>query len=543
MKYFIGKASLVRTDIMEFVCDTRYIVLPTNRHAKSKRLEFYHKDKLIYDLDIKLDYKFPEQMFYLDVARFIGMNLKIISIQYIEFEIKKANALPEDQSRYKGKYRPLFHFTTKSGWINDPNGLFFYNGQYHLFYQYNPVGVQWGNMHWGHAVSEDLIHWYEKDIALYPDELGTMFSGSAIIDKDNVTGLKENSNDTILLYYTAAGGTSLLSEGKSFTQCLAFSADGGTTFKKYDKNPLIANIDEGNRDPKVIYHSQSGNYVMALYMSGNDFALFISKDLLNWKLEQRISLGDDWECPDFYPLPVDGDPNCVKWVLTGASDRYIVGSFDGYAFKPETPVKKLQYTSKSYASQSWSNICETDGRRIRITWNRFEIPNMPFNNSMTFPCEMSLKRFSGEIFLCAYPVDEIEKLYKNLYKKFDLLVPVLCEYTYNLNEMAYDIKLVFSNDCKSSAIISMFGLDIHCDCFNNEIVCGGDTAPMIAVEGITDLRLLIDVNGTEIFINGGKAFMCVGHLQDYNLNKLTVKTTGNDIVLKSLEIAELRGIR
>jgi len=527
---------------MDFKCDARYIVLPTNRHAKSKKVEFYHNDILIYDLDVKLDLKFPEHMFYLDVSRFIGMNLKLKSIPFIDFNIQKADNLPEDYSKYPGKYRPFFHFTPKSGWINDPNGLFYYNGQYHLFYQYNPVGVQWGNMHWGHAVSEDMIHWDEKDIALYPDELGTMFSGSAIVDKDNVTGLKENSNDPILLFYTAAGGTSSLSIGKSFTQCLAFSADGGVEFKKYDKNPLIPNIDEGNRDPKVIYHAESGNYVMALYMSGNDYALFSSKDLLNWELTQRISLGDDWECPDFYSLPVDGDPNCVKWVLTGASDRYIVGSFDGYEFKPETTVKKLQYTNKGYASQSWSNINETDGRRIRIAWNRFEIPNMPFNNSMTFPCEMSLKRFSGEIVLCANPVYEIEKLYKNLYKECDLIVPVSCEYTYNLNGMAYDIKLAISNACRGSFCISIFGLDIHCDFYKNEIVCGGDTAPMIAVEGITDLRLLIDVNATEIFINGGKAFMCVGHLQDYNLNKFTVKATENDIVLRSLEIAELSGI-
>lgn len=527
---------------MDFLCDSRYLVLPTNRHAKTKRLEFYHNDKLIYDLDIKLDYKLPEQLFYLDVSRFMGMNLALKSAPCIDIEVQKAENLPEDHLKYPGKYKPLFHFTSNSGWINDPNGLYFYDGQYHLFYQYNPVGVQWGNMHWGHAVSNDLIHWLEKGIALYPDELGTMFSGSAIVDKDNVTALKEGQHDPILLYYTAAGGTSLLSKDKSFTQCLAFSVDGGNSFKKYHKNPLIPNIDEGNRDPKIIYHAETGNYVMALYMIGNDFAFFSSKDLLNWELKQRISLGDDWECPDFYPLPVDDDVNCVKWVLTGASDRYIVGSFDGYEFIPETSVKKLQYSTKSYASQSWSNICKNDGRRIRIAWNRFEIPDMHFNNSMTFPCEMSLKNYSGEVFLCANPVHEIEKIYRNLYRESDLKIQASCEYTHNLNGMAYDIKLVFSNDCSSSVCISAFGLDIHCDFIKNEILCAGDTAPMISVEGITDLRMLIDVNATEIFINGGKAFMCIGHLQDYNLNKFSIKATGNDIEMRSLEIAELNGI-
>ncbi len=167
---------------------------------------------------------------------------------------------------------------------------------------------------------------------------------------------------------------------------------------------------------------------------------------------------------------------------------------------------------------------------------------MPFINSMTFPCKMSLEKFLGEIFLCAYPVDEIEKLYRNLYRELNLNIPASGEYTYKLNEMAYDIKLVFSSDCSSSFCISVFGLDIHCDFYKNEIVCAGDTAPLLSDEGITDLRLLIDVNATEIFINGGKAFMCVGHLQDYNLNKLVIKASENDIELRTLEIAELSGI-
>jgi sucrose-6-phosphate hydrolase SacC (GH32 family) len=450
--------------------------------------------------------------------------------------------LPDTHLEYREKYRPLFHFTTKSGWINDPNGLFNYDGKYHMFYQYNPVGIQWGNMHWGHAVSEDLIHWEEKDVALFPDELGTMFSGSAIVDVHNVSGLKENSYNPILLYYTAAGGTSMLSQGKQFTQCLAYSTDGGSIFKKYDKNPLIPNIDEGNRDPKISFHAESGNYVIALYMTGNDYALFSSKDLLNWNFIQRISLDDDWECPDFYPILLDNDPSCVKWLLTGASDRYIVGSFDGFQFKPETSVKKLQYSSKSYASQTWANICESDGRRIRIAWNRFEIPGMPFNNSMTFPCKISLKSYIEDIFLCVYPVEEIEKLYKNSYREISVKVSALCEYSKILSEMAYDVKLVFVNDRKSSVRISVFGLDIHMDFSQNEIVCAGDTAPMIAVKGFTDIRLLIDVNATEIFINDGKAFMCVGHLQDYNLNKFSIMTTQDDIEVSSLEIAELRSI-
>lgn len=527
---------------MEFKCDTKYILIPTSRHATIKRLEFYHGDQIVYDVDVRLDFKFPDQIFHLDVSRFKDMELKLKTTPDMDFEIEKTDTLTRHNSNYCERYRPLFHFTAKSGWINDPNGLFSYNGKYHMFYQYNPVGVQWGNMHWGHAESDDLVHWEEKDVVLYPDEMGTMFSGCAFVDKNNASGFKVNSNDPIFLYYTAAGSTSLLSQGRQFTQCLAYSTDGGITFKKYDKNPLIPIVDEGNRDPKISFHAESGNSVMSLYMSGNDYALFISKDLLNWELIQRLSLGDDWECPDFYPIPLDDDQSCVKWVLTGASDRYIVGSFDGFQFKPETSLKKLQYTDKSYASQSWNNICESDGRRIRIAWNRFEIPDMPFNKSMTFPCKMSLKRFYDDLFLCAYPVDEIEKLHKNLYRETNMKVSASFEYSRVLNEMAYDIKLVFVNDRKGSARISMFGLDIDLEFIQNEIVCAGDTAPMISVGGFTDIRLLIDVNATEIFINDGKAFMCVGHLQDYNLNKFSIMATEEDVEISSLEIAELNSI-
>jgi len=527
---------------VEFRCDTKYILLPVNRHATPKRLEFYHEDSLVYDLEVHLDFKYPEQVFYLDVSRFMDMELKLVSNPLMEISFEKADILQDVQICYQGKYRPLFHFTAKSGWINDPNGLFFYDGAYHMFFQHNPVGVQWGNMHWGHAVSNDLIHWHEKDIALYPDKMGTMFSGSAIVDKLNATGLKKNSNDTILIFYTAAGGTSLLSHGRSFVQCLAYSIDGGYTFKKFDENPLLENIEEGNRDPKVIYHTASCNYVMALYLTGNDYALLCSKDLLNWNLTQKICLGDDWECPDFYPLTVDDDPSCVKWVLTGASDRYIIGTFDGYEFKPETPIKKLQYTDTGYASQSWSDIHESDGRRIRIAWNRFEIPDMTFNKSMTFPCQMSLKRFFGEMFLCAYPIDEIQKLYKSFHKETNLTVTALCEYSKILDERAYDIKLEFTGNCGTSVHISVFGLDIGCDFLKDEIVCKGNTAPMLSVAGVTDIRLLIDVNSTEIFVNSGKVFMCIGHMQDYNLSKFIVRTADKDIELKLLEIAELRRI-
>ena len=203
---------------MELVCNTKFWLFPASHFAQNKRLYFYMDDKLVYDLVFPLDYDNPEYEFPLNVERFQGKKIRIECNEDMEVQIKESNTRNDV---FDGKYRPYAHFTAKRGWINDPNGLVYYNGQYHMFFQHNPVDCKWENMHWGHAVSNDLIHWEEKDIVFYPDEDGTVFSGSAIVDWKNVTGLKQNENDVILIYYTCAGSTSEASKGKPFTQNLA----------------------------------------------------------------------------------------------------------------------------------------------------------------------------------------------------------------------------------------------------------------------------------------------------------------------------------
>lgn len=186
-----------------------------------------------------------------------------------------------------------------------------------MFYQHNPVGNGWGNMHWGHAESDDLVHWEEKEIALFPDEMGTMWSGSAVIDTNNVTGFKENEHAPLILFYTAVGtDTSKTAADKPFVQCLAYSVDGGETFKKYQKNPIIPQAIIGNRDPKVVYCEEMGCYLMALYMSGNEFRLYKSDNLIDWKSFQNLSIPGDDECPELYPIIADSGKK--YWILTGA---------------------------------------------------------------------------------------------------------------------------------------------------------------------------------------------------------------------------------
>ena len=370
-----------------------YLVLPINNSAECRKI-MLHGEMGAYSLDVRLDRLNPEYYSYVPV-NFLG-----------EFRVEPedggysiAEALPDDT--YREPLRPLFHFTAAQGWNNDPNGLIYYEGRYHLFFQHNPAGNQWGNMHWGHAVSEDLLHWKELDIALYPDETGAMFSGSSIEDTHNVTGLKENAHNPLILFYTAAGNP--------VKQCMAYSTDGGNTFKKYAGNPILPNIISDNRDPKVIWCDETDCYILALYLDGNTYALFRSDNLIQWREFQRIELPGDSECPDFYPLMLGAER---YWVLSGASDKYYIGKFENGKFVPVQPVLSMHDEGcKLYAAQTFSGI---SGRRIRISWDTGNLAaenKMRWGCGMSVPADMQLMRDeNGYIRLCAVPVPELEKL-------------------------------------------------------------------------------------------------------------------------------------
>lgn len=526
---------------MRLRCDSRYIILPVSHQAEKRSLRFLEMGKLIFELKVGLDFANPEVEFYYNIERFAGKEIELAAEPEIAMEIRKSNAKYPSEEKYNGKHRPGFHFSSQRGWLNDPNGLVYYRGVYHMFYQYNPVGCIWGNMHWGHAVSSDLVHWEEKEPALYPDETGTIFSGSAIADYRNVTGLKQNENDVILLYYTAAGNSdSELSRSRRFAQCLAYSSDGGKTFEKYSKNPVVPFIEHENRDPKVIYDQERDIYVMVLYLAGNRYLLLTSSNLLEWEQMHEIILPEDAECPDFYPLALDDNVNNIKWVFSGASDRYLIGSFDGRSLRPETGTKKLQYSSDSYAAQTWSGISSADDRRIRIAWKRFDMPSMPFNMSMDFPCEMKLKTFDGEAFLCAYPVREIEGIRGTGFHACDVRVSPSEKFSRPLAGRLYDIIFSIPGNSEAGFSIGVFGMKLKGDLAGARLTCCGNSAPLESFGGSIELRLLVDVNGMEIFINKGKAFMSIGHIQDYDMNDLVFETFDREIVLEEINVTELK---
>ena len=315
------------------------------------------------------------------------------------------------------KYRPQIHFTPAKNWMNDPNGMVYADGTYHLFYQYNPQGNDWGNMSWGHATSTDMIHWTEQAVALTRDELGDIFSGSAVIDKDNTSGF--GANAMVALYTSASGAQQ---------QSVAYSTDGGKSFTRYINNPVIRNDDDNLRDPKVFWHEETKQWVMALangWKMGVDF--YTSPDLKNWAfqshffiaLKGRPSL--QWECPDLIPFELNGQK---KWVLIvsvnpggpilGSGTMYFVGQFDGKTFTAddlEYPLW-LDYGMDNYAGVTWSN---TGNRRVLIGWmNNWQyagaVPCSPWRSAMTLPRELKLVEYGSKPLLTSAVVSEIDKI-------------------------------------------------------------------------------------------------------------------------------------
>ena len=274
---------------------------------------------------------------------------------------------------YQETYRPQFHFSAKENWLNDPNGLVYYKDEYHLFFQHNPTGIDWGNMTWGHAVSTDLLHWKQLPNAIEPDDLGTIFSGSAVVDWNNTSGFQTGTEKVLVAFYTSAGDYA--AEKKAFTQSIAYSNDRGRTWTKYEGNPVIGHIEGHNRDPKVIWHEPTQRWVMALYLDGNKFALLGSTNLKEWAPLCEIEMPGVTECPDLFELPVDGNPENMKWVFWGGNGNYVIGSFDGTNFTKETEPLQSEWGRNGYAGQTWSDI--PGGRREKA-------PN-PVDEERPFP--------------------------------------------------------------------------------------------------------------------------------------------------------------
>lgn len=335
--------------------------------------------------------------------------------------LSSLNPLAANGAELNHHYRPQFHFTPKKNWINDPNGLIYVNGEYHLFFQYNPEGKNWGHMSWGHAVSKDLLHWKELPVAIPEDDKYMIFSGSAVLDKENTAGFGKNA---IVAIYTSATRT----EPKIQSQSIAYSNDYGRTFTKYEGNPILDIGSSEFRDPKVFWDEKRRRWAMVLVKAlEHKVSIYSSKDLKTWSHESDFgpaaNIGGVWECPDLFELPVEGG---TAWVLIvsfnpgglygGSGAQYFIGDFNGNKFTPRYQTKKvnwLDYGQDNYAAVTFNNA--PDNRRILIGWmSNWQYANKlketPWTGAMTVPHELSLVNNAGEIYLVHKPIKELDSL-------------------------------------------------------------------------------------------------------------------------------------
>jgi len=535
----------------------KYLNIPVEHEADKVLISLQVDEEKVREFTVSLASGEPDYWVYLVVQDFIGKTgflwaWTLPSSQSKGFEaIYCDDTFPGEEELYKEELRPQFHFSSKRGWNNDSNGMMYYKGEYHLFYQHNPFGWDWGNMTWGHAISTDMVHWVEQGDKLHADESGTMFSGSGVVDWHNTTGFQTGDDPPLILIYTNAGNNSPWSEGKPFTQGIAYSNDRGRTWTKYRGNPVQGRVRKANRDPKVIWWEETQEWVIVLYLRDGEVAFFTSPNLKRWELQSTME--SFHECPELFPLAVDGDEDNKKWIHYGAHGEYLIGDFDGKKFTKETEGIRFNYGNCFYASQTFSDIPEDDGRRIQIAWGRVDLPDMPFNQMMTFPVSLTLHSTDEGLRMFAYPVEEIENIHgkKHQWKHKDLKPGqnLLEDVKGNL----FDINAEIVLDDAEEVGFEINGFRVSYNVEDKQLIAGkgeeGDefssgetTAELAPVDGKIDLRILVDRPSIEIYANNGRIYMPMQAVRDLDNKSLKIYSKGGNAHIEELTIYEIESI-
>jgi sucrose-6-phosphate hydrolase SacC (GH32 family) len=407
--------------------------------------------------------------------------------------------------------RPQFHFSSLKGWHNDPNGMVWYDGEYHLYFQHNPKDTKWGNMTWGHAVSSDMVHWKQLPHAILPYGGGTIFSGTAVVDHQNALGKQTGNIKTIVAFFSFAK--------QPFYQAAAYSTDRGRTFTLVNEGgPVVPNqgFNKGERDPKVFWHKASEKWVMVLWVKRGKkdgtadeklgkVRFFTSENMVDWEVASDFNREWVFECMDFVELPVDGNPDNKKWLLYDASFDYEIGDFDGKTFTTDKKVYLGDYGTDFYAAQTFNN--SPDERTVLIGWMQegknsvFQEAGMPFNQQMAFPTTMELKTTDDGIQLFRWPVKEIERLYTRSNKFNKLTVKKLSKKLSSIEAELIDLSIEF--DASHSMTLTIRGLPVSYDSKREEFSFGSSQMAAPAIDGKIRLRVLLDRASIELFINDG----------------------------------------
>ena len=471
------------------------------------------------------------------------------------------------------KFRPAYHHTPAYGWMNDPNGMFYKDGVYHLYFQYNPYGSMWGNMHWGHSTSTDLINWKNEGVAIAPDAIGTIFSGSCVVDHNNTSGFGKGA---VVAFYTSAKQTPW---GDCQTQSMAYSLDNGKTFIKYENNPILTSSEKDFRDPKVFWYAPKEHWVMMLAV-GQHMEIYSSKNLKDWKKESNFGEGQGchggvWECPDLIELPIEGTKD-KKWVLIcninpggpfgGSATQYFVGDFDGTTFTNNYPeeTKWMDYGKDHYATVTWNNA--PDGRCIAIGWMSNwqyanNVPTKQYRSANTIARDLILFKENGNIFLKSEPCKEMIAARKGgrLVKSINVAKTETISLSPQSDNGAYEMELSINpgkskkvsfallNGCGDKVqmiydvVKNTFAMDRN---NSGEIYFSKDfpavTEMPVGKSKELKLRLFVDKSSIEAFVDNGKFVMtnCVFPSEPYNM--IVFENDGNRYKINNMNIYKIK---
>lgn len=473
----------------------------------------------------------------------------------------------------KESFRPVYHHTPAYGWMNDPNGMFYKDGVYHLYFQYNPYGSVWGNMHWGHSTSTDLMHWKFEGCAIVPDAWGAIFSGSCVVDHENTAGF---GKEAVVAFYTSAKSTPW---GDIQMQSMAYSLDNGKTFTKYEGNPILTSSEKDFRDPKVFWYAPGKHWVMILAV-GQHMEIYSSVNLKEWKKESEFGAmqgahGGVWECPDLVEIPVEGSRE-KKWVLIcnlnpggpfgGSAAQYFVGSFDGKKFVNESPTqtKWMDWGKDNYATVTWNNA--PDGRCIALGWMSNwqyanNVPTRQYRSANTLARDLTLYREGQELYLKSTPSSEVKKARgkKVSIPSFKVSEKHEMVNLFEEKQGAYEVEIVIQNAGASKIAFCLLNdkgekVSMYYDLNRKQFVMDRSesgtvdfskdfpavTVAPVNVDKELTLRLFVDRSSIEAFGEDGKFVMTNLVFPSQPYVKMCFEADKNGYAVKSLNVYKLQ---
>ena len=576
----------VNNTLVRVTGDSRYLLLPVQESTDDARINVLVDGNVAETIYVRLAKSKTDYTVPFDLTPYKGHDVMLdVVIPQSRGSVREA----KDDACWRGivladtfdtanreKYRPAFHHTPRYGWMNDPNGMFYKDGRWHLYYQYNPYGSKWQNMTWGHSVSDDLVNWEHLPEAIRPNGLGSVFSGSCAVDHDNTAGF---GSDAVIALYTSAGTSQM--------QSLASSTDDGLTFNIYPSNPVLT-LESEARDPKVFWNDSTKEWNMILaHALDHEMLIFTSPDMKSWTLQSSFgkglgAQGGVWECPDLFELPVAGTDE-KKWVLLcninpdgpfgGSGTQYFVGDFDGKTFKADTDAagnvstKWLDYGKDHYATVTWSDA--PDGRRVALGWMSnwqyaADVPTMQFRSANTLPREMGLFRApDGEVYASSAPSPELEALRGKLAAKVkkttvgrkarSFALPSenggICEILMDIEaSKAKTVNVVFSNSQGEKVVMQYdpAAVTLSFDRTQSGITDFSEGFPAVTVtptheaSGRIALRIFVDRSSMEVFGNDGEFVMTNLVFPRTPYTALSVSAEGGNAKVENLRIYSLK---